>query len=373
MKNKKTIVFFSGYHIPHLGGIERYTDNLGKELIKTGYNVIVVTSNYANLKEEEEINGLKIIRIPIFNIFTNRYPIPKKNKKCKKLLSRLDEYNIDAIIVNTRFHLTSLLGAKYGKKHKIPVYQVEHGSQHLTVDNKRLDFFGLVYEHLLTCYVKNFIDYSYGVSLGACEWLKHFKIKPSGVWYNSIAEFGKEIELKKDGKILNITYAGRILKQKGLNRLIDSFIKLNVKNARLYIAGDGNLLPALKKKYKEYKNVIFLGKLNFDDLVKLYAKTDIFVYAPIWPEGLPTGVLEAGYMKCAVIASPYGGTKEIINNKQNGIMIENDEEMYNALNTLIKDKKTRKKYAEELYKNVKTKFLWKKTCEKIVSDINEKN
>ena len=32
MKNKKTIVFFSGYHIPHLGGIERYTDNLGKEL-----------------------------------------------------------------------------------------------------------------------------------------------------------------------------------------------------------------------------------------------------------------------------------------------------------------------------------------------------
>ena len=56
MNNKKeTIVFFSGYHLPHLGGIERYTDNLGQELIKKGFNVVVVTSNYNNLKSEEII------------------------------------------------------------------------------------------------------------------------------------------------------------------------------------------------------------------------------------------------------------------------------------------------------------------------------
>ena len=373
MKNKETIVFFSGYHIPHLGGIERYTDNLGKELIKLGYNVVVVTSNYDSLKSEEDINGLHIIRIPIYNIFTNRYPIPKKNKKLKKLMSKLNNYNIKAIIVNTRFHLTSLLGAKYGKKHKLPVYQIEHGSQHLTVDNKILDFFGLIYEHLLTSYVKRFIDYSYGVSLGASEWLKHFKIRPSGVWYNSINEFAKGIELKKNKEILNVTYAGRVLKQKGISRLIDSFIKLDKKNVNLYIAGDGNLLPSLKEKYKGYKNVIFLGKLNFDDLIKLYAKTDIFVYAPIWPEGLPTGILEAGYMKCAVIASPYGGTKEIIEHEKNGIMIENDEEMYAALDLLLNKKNIREKYANELYNTVISKFLWKNTCKKVIGDINGKN
>lgn len=371
-KKKETLVFFSGYHLPHLGGIERYTDNLGQELIKKGYNVVVVTSNYDNLPNTEDIHGLKVIRIPIYNIFTSRYPIPKKNKEYKELIKELDQYNIKAIIVNTRFHLTSLVGAKYGKKHNIPVYQVEHGSGHLTVDNKVLDFFGLIYEHLLTSYIKRYFNYSYGVSKEACNWLNHFKIKSSGVWYNSIKEFGNDIKKTKNGKCINITYAGRILKQKGLERLIDSFIKLNDKNTKLYIAGDGNLLPKLKSDYKKYKNIQFLGKLNFDELTKLYAKTDIFVYAPIWPEGLPTGILEAGYMKTSVIASPLGGTKEIIEDKKNGIMINNNDEMYEALKLLTKDSKLRSKYADELYKTVNNKFLWSKTSDIVIKDINKK-
>ncbi len=372
MKNKDTIVFFSGYHIPHLGGIERYTDNLGKQLINMNYNVVVVTSNYDGLKDTEEINGINVIRIPIYNIFTSRYPIPKKNKKYKSLMNTLDEYNIKAIIVNTRFHLTSLVGAKYAKKKNIPVFLIEHGSQHLTVDNKILDFFGLIYEHLLTCYVKRFVNYAYGVSEEAAKWLSHFKIKANGVWYNSINEFGENLAIKKNSDILNITYAGRILKQKGLDRLLRSFVKLNNKNIQLNIAGDGNLLSELKEKYSKYSNINFCGKLNFDELTKLYSKADIFVYAPIWPEGLPTAILEAGYMKCAVVASPYGGTKEIIKDKQNGIMIQNEEELFEALELLIKDKSLRKKYAEALFDTVNKKFLWKSTAKRIASDINEK-
>ena len=77
----KTIVFFSGYHLPHLGGIERYTDNLGKQLIKKGYKVVVVCSNHDNLKDDEIINGVRVLRIPVYNIFKSRYPIPKRNKK----------------------------------------------------------------------------------------------------------------------------------------------------------------------------------------------------------------------------------------------------------------------------------------------------
>lgn len=371
-KKKETIVFFSGYHLPHLGGIERYTENLGQELLKKGYDVIVVTSKYIDLPDEETINGIRIIRLPIYNVFTNRYPIPKKNNKYKELMKKLDNLKIKAIIVNTRFHLTSLVGAKYGKKHNIPVFQVEHGSGHLTIDNKILDFFGLIYEHILTIYIKRYIDYSYGVSLEASNWLKHFKINPSGVWYNSIKPFGEKLKLDKNNDIINITYAGRVLKQKGLNRLIDSFIKLNNNKTKLFIAGDGNLLPQLKKEYEKNDNVVFLGKLNFDDLIKLYAKTDIFVYAPIWPEGLPTGILEAGYMKCSVIASPLGGTKEIIEDKKNGIMINDNTEMYEALKLLIEDTNLRKKYSEALYNTVLAKFMWSTTSDIIINDINKK-
>lgn len=368
----KTIVFFSGYHLPHLGGIERYTDNLGKQLIKKGYKVVVVCSNHDNLKADEIINGVRVLRIPVYNIFKSRYPIPKRNKKYHKIINELHKYDIEAIIVNTRFHLTTLVGAKYGKKNNIPVFLIEHGSQHLTVDNKVLDYFGSIYEHCLTKYVEKFVDCNYGVSLEACKWQEHFHIKSNGVWYNSINNFSKDMIIKKDKKCINVLYAGRILKQKGLNRLLETFEKLNKEysNIKLTIAGDGNLLVELKEKYKN-KNIIFLGKVDFEKLKQLYSETDIFVYAPIWPEGLPTSILEAGLTDCAVIGSPQGGIKEIIHNNETGIMINSDEELYQKMKELIVNKDERKKLSNNLRKYIMKNFLWENTAKKIISDIND--
>ena len=83
--------------------------------------------------------------ITIFNIFKNRYPIPKYNSEYKRILKKLEEYKIESIIVNTRFHLTSHIGAKYGKKNNIPVYLIEHGSNYVTLDNNFIDFFVVCY------------------------------------------------------------------------------------------------------------------------------------------------------------------------------------------------------------------------------------
>lgn len=373
MKKIKTVAIFSAYTYPHLGGIEKYTENLKNELIKLNYNVIIIGTDYNFSGKYKEKNKKKLnYRLPVHKLFVNRYPIPKKNKIYKSILKELKEQNVDAIIVNTRFFLTTLVGAKFGKKNNIPVFLVEHGSQHLTIDNKILDFFGAIYEHLLTRYVKKYVNCYYGVSKGACEWQKHFHIKSNGVWYNSINDFSKKMIIEKDKKNINILYAGRILKQKGLNRLLESFEKLNKKysNIRLTIAGDGNLLPELKEMYKN-KNINFLGKIDFNELKKLYAKTDIFVYAPIWPEGLPTSILEAGLTNCAVIGSPQGGIKEIIHDNETGIMINTDEELYQKMEELIINKKKRENLSNNLKEYIINNFLWENTTKKIIYDIND--
>ena len=370
----KTIAFFSGYSLPHLGGIERYTDNLSKQLIKKGYRVIDVSSDYQFLNKNiiEEDNKLKLT-IPVRKLFVGRYPIPKKNKIYREVIKRLDKEKIDAIIVNTRFHLTSLVGAKYGKKHGIPVYLIEHGSQHLTVNNKVLDFLGAIYEHWLTKIVKKYVNYYYGVSYGACEWQKHFKIKSDGVWYNSINNFSNELKITRSDSSIHIFYAGRILKQKGLDRLLDSFCELEKKysNIKLTIAGDGDQLEYLKSKYKS-KKIDFLGKVDFEKLKELYSNANIFVYAPIWPEGLPTSILEAGLSGCVVIGSPQGGIKEIIEDRKNGLMINTKDELVETLEKLINDNKLREKYSKNINKTIREKFLWENTAKKIIDDI-EKN
>ena len=50
-KTKKRYCIFAAQYFPHLGGVERYTYNLARKLIKDGNEVVVVTSNVYKLSE----------------------------------------------------------------------------------------------------------------------------------------------------------------------------------------------------------------------------------------------------------------------------------------------------------------------------------
>ena len=369
MKNK-TILIFTGYFLPHLGGIERYIDNFMREIKKLGYTPVLVTSNHDNLKEKEEIDGTYIYRIPIYNIFKERYPIPKKNNKLKSVLNELSNYNITSVIVNTRFHLTSHIGIKYAKSHNLPVHLIEHGSNYVTLDNKFIDFFANRYEDFLTIKIKNKVDAFHGVSLACNEWLKHFGIKAGNVWYNSI-DCNQKLPRKNLYKnIINFMYAGRLIKQKGVENILKAFTKLEKKynNIHLFIAGNGPEYAYYKDMYKS-KNIEFLGKLDYDTLLKYYAKTNIFLYPPLWPEGLPTSMLEAGLMECVLVGTKQGGIKEILDGT-NGIMVDETEiGLYNAMEKLINNEQLRNKLSKKIKEDINKKFSWEVTAKKILKDM----
>lgn len=372
-KKDKYIAIFSAYIPPHLGGIERYVDNLVREFNKLGYKIIMVTSNYDNNNDIEINNENLIIRLPVYNLFKNRYPIIKHNKKMKYLMEKLNNYSISFIIVNTRFHLTSHVGVKYGNKHNIPVYLIEHGSNYVTLDNKFIDFFANRYEDFLTWKIKKKVSGFYGVSNACGKWLRKININMDGVWYNSI-DTNQKLPKKEKHNTINFLYAGRLIKQKGVDNILIAFSKLSIdyKNIKLYIAGDGPELNNYKVKYKD-ANIIFLGKLDYKNLLKYYAKTDVFLYPPLWPEGLPTSILEAGLMKCTVIGTNQGGIVEIIENEKNGIIVDNDwNSLYFAMKRLISEKKLLNKYSTEIYNTVQVKFSWEKNAKKILGDIDEK-
>jgi glycosyltransferase, group 1 family len=385
MKKNKTIAIFTGYYLPFLGGIERYTEKLIKHLNHLGYNIIIVTSNYDNLKEFEQNEYYSIYRLPVYSLFCKRYPIIKKNKDYKRILQELSTKQIDAIICNTRFHLTSLIGGKFAKKYNIPVLAIEHGSNHFTVNNKILDFFGQIYEHLLTNHLKRYIKSYYGVSERCNKWLKHFNIDAKGVFYNSVEKTAydkfknKTYLTNNKGKTI-ITYAGRLIKEKGIMELLEAYsnISKNYKNLLLVIAGDGPLLDQLKEKYHNQKDIKFVGKLNYDEVMALYNNTDIFVYPSMYPEGLPTSILEAGIMKCAIVATDRGGTIEVINNEKYGrIAQETVEDIERQICTYLDNNDIMIKCKENIHQRINEEFTWDVTANKIANVleeiINEKN
>lgn len=372
----QTIAIFSGYYLPHLGGVERYTYNLAKKLKNMGYKIIIVTSRYdENLKEIEDTEYAKIFRLPTYKIVSSRYPINKQNKRCKELLEMVKQENVNSAIIQTRFWATSYIASKFISKNNIPACLIEHGSTHFTVNNKILDFFGEKYEHILTNSIKKRVKDYYGVSKKCTEWLKHFNIEAKGVFYNSvnseeIEEYSKFIN-KDTGKI-NITYTGRMIEEKGVLRLIDAFKNLNEKydNLELSLAGEGPILEKIIQENKDIKNIHILGKISHDEVMKLLGRTNIFVNPSHFSEGLPTTILEAGLMECAVVATPMGGTTEIISDDSLGYICGFEtQEIQEKIEKLINEPEIVKDMSIKIKQKVKEQFSWDITAKKIAETI----
>lgn len=382
MPREKKIAIFTGYAIPHLGGVERYVDKLSNALKKRGYTIVIVTSNHADLPPVEIINDVKVYRLPIRNIAKERYPIPRVNTHYRDLIKQVEDEHADYYLLNTRFHLTSLIGARMGKKRKVPVMLIEHGTDHFTVNNKVLDFFGKIYEHLLTMLIKTDVDRFYGVSKKCNEWLRHFSINASGVFYNSVDK-ADTLDVKDyysdlaDENTVVITYAGRLIKEKGVINLLEAFTKVQQQTSqslKLMIAGDGPLLEIVKEKYTGNNNIQVLGRLDFDHVMSLYKRTDIFVYPSLYPEGLPTSILEAALMNCAIIATPRGGTQEVIPDDTHGIIVEGSiESLQASLELLIENGEKREELAQAVRIRVEDIFSWDAVAENVDNEMKSFN
>ena len=177
----------------------------------------------------------------------------------------------------------------------------------------------------------------------------------------------------KEDKII-ISYIGRIIKEKGVGLLLDVFTKISpdYPNIELYIAGDGPCLNEYKENYKNSR-IHFEGKINYEQVLKLCNQTDIFVHPSMYPEGLPTSILEAGIMKSAVIATDRGGTVEVINNKKYGlIMAENEKSLEENLKSLLDNPKKIEELKNNLQKRILEEFTWQVTAKKLIKEM-EKN
>ena len=355
---KKRIVFFNGFFLPHIGGVERYTNNLIKYL-KEKYEVVIVTANVPHSIEKEVIDGVIVYRLPVYNIFSERYPILKKNKVYHRLINEINKLEISHIICNTRYYQTSILGAKLAKKLNVDLSIIDHSSSHVSIGNKILDFFGSIYEDFITKKILKSNPRFYGVSKRCNEWLKYYNIEASGVFYNSIDKI--DSKNRKIGDVINIGYVGRVIPEKGVENLIKAYYNLKDKHSiNLTIVGDG---PQLKYLQANYPDVKYTGAVNHDLVIENMKGFDIFVHPSMYPEGLPTSILEAGMMKCAVIATDRGGTTEVISNENLGIIVEeNVEDLTCKLDSLLSDKNKIVKFQNNIYNEICNKFTWEKTA-----------
>lgn len=374
---KKSFCLFCANYLPNLGGVERYVYNLSKQLIALGHDVTVVTSNVFDLPSYEvDENGIEIYRMPCHNFMKGRYPILKKNAEFKELDAKLCQKHFDLVVINARFYIHSLYAAKFAEKNNIKCITIEHGSTHLSVDNKILDLVVAQVEHFVTMLLKKRCSDYYAVSKAAGKWSEHFGIKSKGTLYNAIDledvkaaaekkvyDYRKEYNIPENATV--ITFTGRLLKIKGVYELLDAFKDINRDDLYLFYAGDGPEKDGLK--VKSNGRVVFLGQIDFEHVVSLLKASDIYCL-PSVSEGMSTSVLEAIATHTFVITTYNGGARELITSEEYGIITKGNtvNETKAAIEKAM-ETSYRNKACNNAYQRLVDGFTWQKTAENLIS------
>lgn len=155
--------------------------------------------------------------------------------------------------------------------------------------------------------------------------------------------------VKKYPDVFTFVFVGRIVGDKGINELVEAFVKLHDKhkNTRLVLVGkyEHNLDPVSDKTRKlidTNEGIVACGPKYGDDLLQMYVDADCFVM-PSYREGFPNTVLEAGAMGLPSIVTDINGSREIIENEKNGLIVpsKNANALYDAMERMLTDDKAR--------------------------------
>lgn len=146
----------------------------------------------------------------------------------------------------------------------------------------------------------------------------------------------------------DIVYASRIDENKNFPLLIRAInrLKSDFPKIKICVAGDGDKLEEAKRQCRQYgldSNFIFLGKVDHENIKKLYHKSNIFVLTSRG-EGVPMALLEAMFCGIACISTNVGEIGSIIVDGENGFLLQDTEDdgiLAERIRLLLKNEKLR--------------------------------
>lgn len=182
----------------------------------------------------------------------------------------------------------------------------------------------------------------------------------------------KEIKEKLGYKKI-VLFVGRLIKEKGIEYLIEAFAKLSKENKEvgLVIVGDGperNRLETLCNSMKIDK-VTFAGFIDREDITPYYLLSDILVLpAPKGKIHEEWGLVVNEAMsvgKPVIVSESVGCAYELVKHCVNGFIIpdKNVEALYDALRKLINNEELLYRMGEESKKTIAEGFTYQHAIE----------
>ena len=151
---------------------------------------------------------------------------------------------------------------------------------------------------------------------------------------------------------VRLLYVGRVSREKDLDLLVEAYRRLRDEglSIQLFIVGHGPYSDALHESLPE---AFFTGYLAGKELAAAYASADIFVF-PSTTDTFGNVIIEAQASGIPVVVSDSGGPKELVEDKQNGLITKshNAEDLTRAIRELVLDSDRRKRMGNHARESV---------------------
>lgn len=181
-------------------------------------------------------------------------------------------------------------------------------------------------------------------------------------YYSKIRVNGDDV---KEKELFTYLFVGRIVRDKGVNELCSAFLKIHKQNpnTRLWLVGRfEDKLDPIKTETKEMiedsnSGINSVGEKFGDELLAYYAEADCFVM-PSYREGFPNTVLEAGAMELPSIVTDINGSREIIKDGVNGMIVPARDEasLYHAMIMMLQSNSDRTRMAGNARRMIEERF-----------------
>jgi mannosylfructose-phosphate synthase len=385
------------------GGQTLYVLELARALAKKNIKVDIVTRQFENQKQEEQIfDKVKIVRIPSGNShFVQKEKmyelIPEMAENTMRYLQKKRKHYD---IIHSHYWDGGYAGNLLSKMLDVPHVHTPHSLgklkkvEMMAVEEIPLLKLKPMYRYHVRIAIEQQIMNKADAIAVLCEIsriqvLQHYIVDfeklhviypgiDTDVFTTKRNSYDKKLNLHKNA-VLTVS---RMVPAKGLDRLIEALALIrNKADFHLYMGGgtESNMsneeieteakIKALIKKYKMEKMVTMIGHVSHDKLLPAYYRnSSIFILASRYePFGLTT--LEA--MACGVtpIVSSVAGSKEVVVDGLNGFIIDTHDRKSLALliQKLLLDHKLRKKVADNAAFTIKEHYSWDKIVEKFIN------
>jgi glycosyltransferase involved in cell wall biosynthesis len=393
------VLFLTNFYLVHgSGGEELSCQQVVEGLKQRGHTTLVLTSMHGSNNFPVEEDGifrslyLEMDLVPFRNsitFFTKRKAREKHNLQVFERV--LQKFDPDIIFIwgmwNLPDSLPAFAEARYPHKvvYRFATYWPTLPSQHefywrapgrkwySRIPKRVLGFFALMMLSKEVQKAPLTFQHAICVSAAARDILvkagipiSNARIIYTGLDVNNYLNV-EQPEEAYDDRNLNLLYAGRLVSDKGIEIAIEAMTKLvfgqGQRKIRLSLAGSGSLeyenhLRCLVNEAALTDYVSFLGWVPPEDMPGLLSKFDVLLLPSIWPEPFARVLLEGMISGLVVVATPTGGTPEIVLDGENGLLFTpgNPEELAQKIARLVDDPESRRELAEAGKQTIMERF-----------------